>query len=118
MGYMGVGMKRALIIKKKYLDRILDNGKVWEMRSSKTKITGRIGLIESGAGFIVGEVDLIGCGNALNECAALLTADSHQVDDISLIEKWKYPWLLENAKRYDKPIPYKHPKGAVIWVKI
>ena len=119
MGYMGVGMKRALIIKKKYLDRILDNGKVWEMRSSKTKITGRIGLIESGSGLIVGEVDLIGCGNALNdECAALLTADSHQVDDISLIEKWKYPWLLENAKRYDKPIPYKHPKGAVIWVKI
>ncbi len=112
-------MKRALIIKKKYLDRILDNGKVWEMRSSKTKITERIGLIESGSGLIVGEVDLIGCGNALNdECAALLTADSHQVDDISLIEKWKYPWLLENAKRYDKPIPYKHPKGAVIWVKI
>ena len=40
-------------IKKKYLDRILDNGKVWEMRSSKTKITGRIGLIESGSGLIV-----------------------------------------------------------------
>lgn len=27
-------------------------------------------------------------------------------------------WVLDNAKRYDTPIPYVHPKGAVIWVNL
>ncbi|GAF99913.1 unnamed protein product, partial [marine sediment metagenome] len=29
-----------------------------------------------------------------------------------------YAWVLEKAKRYDEPIPYTHPLGAVIWVKL
>ena len=31
------------------------------MRSARTNITGRIGLIESGTGLIVGEAELTGC---------------------------------------------------------
>ena len=29
-----------------------------------------------------------------------------------------YAWIISNAKKYEKPIPYKHPMGAVIWVNI
>lgn len=56
-------MKRALIIKKKWLDKILDEGKVWEMRATKTKVRGKIGLIESGSGMIVGEAYLMYCSD-------------------------------------------------------
>lgn len=42
----------------------------------------------------------------------------HQVDDLEKLDKWKYPWCIEDAKRYDRPMPYKHPQGAVIWVNI
>lgn len=111
-------MDRALIIKKKWSDRILDNRKTIEMRSTKTHIRGKVGIIESGTGLIVGEVEIIGCGELLTEEAALLLTPFHQVEDLELLKKWRYAWLLARAKRYENPVPYKHPKGAVIWVKI
>jgi hypothetical protein len=51
---------KALIIKKEWLDKIFDEGKVWEMRTTRTKVTGKIGLIESGTGLIIGEAEIIG----------------------------------------------------------
>lgn len=109
---------KGLIIKKQYLDLIFDNGKVWEMRSTRTKVRGRIGLIESGSGLVVGEAYLQDCGDPLNESNALETTQFHHVTDLKLLKKWRFPWILSNAKRYIKPIPYKHPKGAVIWVNL
>lgn len=29
-----------------------------------------------------------------------------------------YAWVLKNAQRLPKPVPYKHPSGAVIWVNL
>lgn len=110
-------IERALIVKKVHLDKIFDNGKVWEMRTTKTNITGRIGLIESGSGLIVGEAILKGCVEYEIPKTDFFRR-FHKVDDLSLLDKWKYAWILEGAKRYEQPIPYNHPKGAVIWVKL
>lgn len=41
-------MDRGLIIRKPWIDYILDGTKVWELRSTRTKIRGEIGLIEAG----------------------------------------------------------------------
>lgn len=110
-------MKKGLIIKKVWLDKILDEGKVWEMRSTRTNVTGNIGLIESGTGLIVGEAELIGCSyRPVPKHKDLIKY--HKVEDMDLLDKWKWAWFLSKAKRYDKPIPYKHPQGAVIWVKL
>lgn len=109
---------RGLIIKKKWLDKIFDNGKVWEMRTTRTNIRGKIGLIESGSGMIIGEADLVDCGLPLSDYQIQKMYHLHQVEDLSLLRIWKYPWKLEGVKRYSKPIPYEHPKGAVIWVKL
>jgi len=112
-------IKRALIIKKEHLDKIFDSGKIWEMRSGMTHITERIGLIESGSGLIMGEVDLDGTGYPIqSKVDAALNCDKHQVDNLDLLKKWKWPWLLANPNRYPSPVPYNHPKGAVIWVKL
>lgn len=110
-------MDRGLIIKKEWLDRIFDKGKTWEMRSSLTKIRGRIKLIESGSGMIIGEATLADCFRPTNfaRCAC---KSKHQIEDSMLFKRWSYAWVLEDVKRYDKPIPYKHPQGAVIWVKL
>jgi hypothetical protein len=32
--------------------------------------------------------------------------------------KETYAWVLANVERLKEPIPYKHPSGAVIWVKL
>lgn len=110
-------MKKGLIIKKFWLDKIFDEGKVWEMRSTKTKITGKIGLIESGSGLIVGEADLIGCSERPVPKHKDLVK-YHKVEDLDLLDKWKWAWFLQDVKKYDNPISYKHPQGAVIWVNL
>jgi hypothetical protein len=74
-------------------------------------------LIESCTGLIVGEVDLIGCSDfPISKNPSFI--EYHKVMDLSLIDRWKYAWILSKPKRYKEPIPYKHPKGAVIWVNI
>ncbi len=110
-------MERALIVRKEWLDKIFDEGKVWEMRSSRTKVRGRIGLIESGSGLIVGEAHLFWCSpDPIEKDPKYIK--QHKVEDLDLLDKWKYAWFLRDIKRYEKPIPYNHPQGAVIWVKL
>ena len=116
---LDAGVNRALIVRQPWIDMILKGEKVWEMRSKPTKITGRIGLIEQGTGLIVGEVTLERCGRELtNLVTAKATTVFHKVDDLGLLKKWRYPWVLSNPRRYVSPVPYSHPKGAVTWVKI
>jgi hypothetical protein len=87
------------------------------MRSSRTNVTGKIGLIESGTGMIVGEAEIIGCSKSpVPKRKDLIKY--HKVEDLELLDKWKWAWFISKANRYDNTIPYKHPRGAVIWVKI
>lgn len=108
---------RALIIKKKWLDLILSGEKVWEMRSRPTTIRGPIGLIESGSGLIVGHAYLT-ASDIVDPSIRRKTFVFHSVSDQDMLEKYPYAWVLTGASKYDKPIPYKHPKGAVIWVNL
>ena len=52
---------KALIIKKPWIDYILNGSKVWEIRGSKTNIRGKIELIQSGSGLVVGSCEIIDC---------------------------------------------------------
>lgn len=109
---------RGLVIRKPWIDLILSGKKTWEMRSAATKIRGRIALIEAGSGLIAGESVLTGCIALFDSCDYIEHQDKHCITDLSLLEKWNCAWQLEGAKRYDEPIPYSHPMGAVIWVDL
>jgi len=110
---------KCLIIKQPWIDLILSGDKTWEMRSRPTNIRGRIGIIEQGTGLIVGEAELIDCINGMSHNRLYgYTPDKHLIQDERLLIKWNVAWVLKNAKRYKKPIPYKHPQGAVVWVNI
>jgi len=111
-------LNRALIVKKPWIDLILSGEKTWEMRSRKTHLTGWIGLIEQGAGLIVGKAFLTGGWLKPSKQELIDNHSRHLVDDAFLLEYWCYAWTLEQAERFEIPIPYKHPRGAVIWVKI
>lgn len=109
--------ERSLIIRKPYIDLILDNKKVWEMRSRKTNIRGRIGLIEAGSGLIVGETIIFDCSNEhISGLEANAFKEYHQIEDVNLLKKWCYIWHLKCTQKYKYPVPYQHPKGAVIWL--
>ena len=32
--------------------------------------------------------------------------------------KPRYEWMFTDSVKFDKPIPYEHPRGAQIWVKL
>lgn len=88
---------RCLCVRPPYAGRIVAGEKEEEYRTQPTRIRGRIGIIESGSGTIIGEVDLFDC--------------TERGD-------WDYIWHLRNAKRYQVPVPYVHPFGAVVWVRL
>lgn len=111
-----VGFDRALIVRKEWLDKILDceDPKLWEMRSSYTNIRGEIGLIEAGSGLIVGKTTITDCIRNADRSQI----HKHKVTNAMLLLNYHHAWVLNDSKRFEEPIPYTHPRGAVIWVKM
>ncbi len=69
----------------------------------------------------MGSADLVDCLGPLSYQQLIDNVSQHRVpaEDIPHIAyKNTFAWILNNAKRFEKPIPYKHPSGAVIWVKL
>ncbi|XXM72497.1 ASCH domain-containing protein [Lysinibacillus sphaericus] len=111
---------KALLIKSPWIDMILEGKKIWEIRGSNTKTRGKIALIKSGSGTVYGEIDLID-SKELSLTEYQESRRFHRVESEAasvLPYKKTYAWVLENPLVYEKPIPYKHPMGAVIWVKL
>lgn len=112
---------KGLVIRQPHIGKILAGEKTWEMRSRPTKVRGRIALIEAGSGMIVGECDIIRSFEAPTlPVMRHFTRGYHCLEekDYHLMDKWKYAWQLENVIKYENPVPYQHPKGAVIWVNL
>ena len=109
---------KALIIKQPWIDYILDGKKTWEIRGCKTNIRGKIELIQSGSGLVVGSCIIIDCKElTLKEYSNNI--DKHNILEIKTLPyKRTYAWVISDAIRFDKPRKYKHPKGAIIWVNL
>jgi ASCH domain len=112
---------RALLIRHPHIDKILDGKKTWEMRGSRTTIRGTIGLIASGSGTVIGVCDVVDCIGPLtqneyrkNARKAGTTADKAQLG----YYRQTYAWVLAKPKYLKRPVPYKHPPGAIIWVTL
>lgn len=112
----------GLLIRQPYIDMILDGRKTWEMRSSRCHVRGPLALIQSGTNTVVGVADLIDCIGPLSDQERLANANRHCValDDWEnpKFKKYRFAWVLSNARRVPQPIPYHHRPGAVIWVQL
>ncbi len=103
-------MERALIIRQPHINNVLQNKKLWEMRSKPTNLRGKIGLIEQGTGLIVGEVELVGCkkqsGKSLKSRRSI---SLHCCDpDFLISHNYFYAWEIVNARKYNTSIKYTH----------
>ena len=109
-----------LVVKPYFATLILRGEKTWEIRGSNTHKRGLIGIAKSGTGKVFGEVELVDCRRMCFRDFAF-GGDKHHLNlswpALHEIYKTPYIWELKNAKLYDEPKPYKHPRGAVIWVK-
>lgn len=113
-------MMKGLIIKDPWIELIFEGLKTWEIRGSNAKIRGTIALIKSGTGKIYGTVEIVD--------SILLTSkqyyeafDKHRIPDTEgkpLPYSKTHAWVFRNPVRFDNPIPYVHPQGAVKWVNL
>ncbi|MDX1607600.1 MAG: ASCH domain-containing protein [Candidatus Spechtbacterales bacterium] len=117
-------MPSALIIDEPWISKILSGQKNWEIRTQTTHKRGEIGLIRKGSGLIVGSVEIVNVLELPRNISVLHdTFQNHNCWAMDLInygdpEKPLYAWVLKDANRFEDPIPYDHPRGAVIWVKV
>ena len=109
---------KGLIIKKPWVDYILQGDKIWEIRGSKTKIRGKIELIQSGSGFVIGSCEIIDCIQLFFEEYKTNVKKHCVTNTDKLPYNQTYAWVLKNQKRYEHPRKYNHPKGAIIWVNL
>lgn len=117
-----VTVERGLVIQQPWVGMIADGKKSWEMRTRQTRLRGWIALLEQGSGQIVGVAYLKASLPKLRLNVHHLHYRNHRVKpDLSkksYAGKYLFPWVLHKAIRLPKPMKYKHPNGAVTWVKL
>lgn len=112
----------GLIIKKKWIDKILSGKKTLEIRGSKTQKTNRhVYILESGSQKVRGKCSISCCIPIDSEEMWEKLRRWHCVDisyeELLKIYKKPYAWFLENIEAMSDGLYYEHPKGAVIWIK-
>ena len=111
--------KRALVVKKRWLDLILARQKKWEIRGSSTAKRGWIHFAESQAGGkLMGRARLVDCFPVSRE-SFVRNFYQHRVPSLSMVPyHTPYAWVLEDCEKFDKAFNYEHKRGAVIWVDV
>jgi hypothetical protein len=112
---------KALVIKPVPMNKILNGSKSWEVRRGRCQIRGRIGLIESGSGTVVGIAELRDCVGPLTRKLRIQNAQHIGVTPKTAGQPWPrglYAWVLKRRQRLTKPVQYKHPNGIVRWVPL
>jgi len=129
----------ALLIKPQWCRKIFEKGKIWEIRGQPCNKRTRFAIAASTTGMLVGEATLINClkvGKINKNTGKLMpwsnrhkhkkefigqrcNLKKHQIADLGTVTYSKvYAWVLDNVVQYKKPLPYKHPQGAIKWVKL
>ena len=111
--------KKALVVKKKWLDLILAGQKTWEIRGSSTSKRGWVHFAESQAGGkLRGRARLVNCFPVPTE-SFQRHYKKHCVPSLTMVPYVTiYAWVLEDAEEFEKPFEYEHKQGAVIWVDV
>jgi hypothetical protein len=120
---VGSASLRGLLVRDPYASQLLDGVKVWEIRGRSTHIRGPILIIKSGTGQVFGAADLVRVLGPL-ELDDLVTAaelpceEREEFRRSGLPYPKTYAYVLSNPRRFERPIPYSHPSGAVTWVRL
>ena len=112
----GALAKSVLVVKKRWLDKILAGQKTWEIRQGPTAKRGWIHFAQSGStGKLMGRARLVGC-RLLRRSSFEQNVSHHCVDSWDDVTyKTPYAWVLEDAERFERPFDYNHKRGAVIF---
>ncbi|KQT60583.1 MULTISPECIES: ASCH domain-containing protein [unclassified Aureimonas] len=110
---------KSLVVRSPWVELLMTGEKTWELRTKPTNVRGAVGLIRAGSGLIVGEAKLVDVVGPLDEGSLRSAKNLHRADDIEAIvrNRWLYGWVFEGARCYVEAVRYRHPPGAVVWVR-
>ena len=112
----------GLVIRSPWIEKILSGEKTWEVRSSRVSKRGPIALIKSQTGHIFGTCRIVDCIGPLSLTQMLANGEKHRVSETMLSTYYRpgktFAWVLADPQQLPQPIHYRHPAGAVIWVKL
>lgn len=111
----------ALIIDKPWINLIFSGQKTWEMRTTKFKKVGYIGLVQKGSKSIIGIAKIEGYSEKLTLEELKKSEDKHRVPEYQYSAasyKWFYAMKLTDVVRLSQPVIYEHKNGTVIWVTL
>jgi hypothetical protein len=111
---------KGLVIDEPWVSMIVAGEKTWEMRSRNTAVRGRIALIKKGSKTVIGVAELVGTVPKLSRSDLKANVARHQVPESEISQEFKHntAWVLERAQPLRRPIPFRYPAGAVIWVNL
>jgi len=89
---------KCLFVRHPFAGWIVDGVKRIEYRTQPTRIRGKIGIIQSKTGTVIGTVEVTGCN--WNESLE------------------HYEWTLAEGVRFASPVPFRHKPGAVVWIEV
>ena len=110
--------KSVLVVKRRWLDKILAGQKTWEIRGGPTAKRGWIHFAQSGyKGKLMGRARLVGC-HRVSRSSFEQKVSHHCVDNWDDVTyKTPYAWVLEDAERFERPFDYEYKNGAVIFCR-
>lgn len=114
---------KGLIVDEPWIDLILSGKKTWEMRKTACHHRGRIALIRKGSGQVVGTAEVADSLPPVDSASDYARAEPRHCipperQAQAFADGWRTPWVLENVRSLPRPVSYKHPYGAVIWVNL
>ena len=113
--------ERALIIRSPHIEKVLVGTETWEIRTRSTNIRGPIALIRSRSGLVVGTCELIDVKGPLRYAEFRDNARKWggKSSDVARADHFRYyAWVLRGAKELRTPVRYRHPAGAITWVRL
>lgn len=110
----------GFVVKGSSIQQILSGARTWELRGVPTRIRGRVALIKSGSGKILGTCNIVDCIGPLTPEQLQANADKHQIPQESLTQlpvPKPYAWVLADVKSFAEPIPVINSRGGT-WVTL
>lgn len=111
----------ALIMELTHLQKIISGEHTWELRTTKFKKSGYIGLVEKGSKQICAYAKIAGYHGPLSKGELKAAKSKHGVlaKDYNAKDFKRLNAIeLCHVVPLPHPIPYEHKPGAVIWVKV
>jgi hypothetical protein len=114
---------RGLIVRDPYASQLLNGEKIWEIRGRPTQIRGPVVILKQGTGKAYGIANLVRVLGPLDldDLVASPEVPSEERDELQrngLPYRKTYAYVFTSPQWFKHPMSYRHPNGAVTWVRL